>query len=99
MNETELKQAEIEQRLSKCSSLAELIKESNECKKAGYPDTLVNRVMMDMRKKLAASSNSIKPISKIPASYTAKEKISTLAFGVNKLSGSTVVIQDGQIML
>lgn len=61
-----MKRDEIYAELSKCKTLPELVGKASAMKKAGEKETVVNKIVTELRKKLMNTSNKLATIKKIP---------------------------------
>ncbi len=90
---------EIKTELSKCKNLVELIGKASELKRNGEKETIVNRVVTELRKGLLSAGSSIRRIERTDVSHIDVSPIGKIPFQVNDLSSPTVVYDGTSILI
>ena len=93
-----MKRDEIIECLSKCTNLVELVAKANELKRSGEKEVTVNRVVMELRKKMLKKASPIKRINRNMVPAISEERAGTIPFSIEQLN-KPVVVYDGENIL
>ena len=94
-----MKKEDIKSELSKCNSLPELIGRANALKRAGEKDTVVNKVVTELRKRMLNKSSGIKRLTRVEIPTINLEPTGTIMFAVNKLDAPEIYYGNNTILL
>lgn len=89
---------EIEEHLSKCDSLVELIMEANKLKQSGEKEVTVNNVVTKLRKSMIRTGSKVRRLSSISVSFETKQPIGYIPFKVEQLN-RPIIAHDGNTVL
>ncbi len=90
---------EIKIELSKCRNLVELIGKASELKRNGEKETVVNRVVTELRKSLLSAGSSVRRLSRIDVTPIDATVMGKIPFQVNDLSSPTVAYDGTSILI
>lgn len=94
-----MKKEEIKAALSGCKSFVELVGKANQLKQAGEKESIVNRVVTELRKELLSSNSSINRIPREPVPEVDETRLGNIVFAVNKLSAPYVMYNGDTILI
>lgn len=90
---------QIKDELSKYSNFVELFGRANQLKQSGENPTVVNKIVMELRKKLMATQSSMLHMSKTPVPTLIEEPVNGyLSYMVENLN-KPVIVFDGENIL
>ena len=93
-----MRKEEIEEHLSKCDSLVELIMEANKLKQFGEKEVTVNNVVTKLRKSMIRTGSKVRRLSSISVSFETKQPIGYIPFKVEQLN-RPIIAHDGNTVL
>lgn len=93
-----MRKEEIEEQLSKCGSLIELITEANKLKQAGEKEITVNNVVTKLRKNMIRTGAKVKRIPSESVAFEQRQPVGYIPFQVSQLS-KPIIVTDGNTVL
>ena len=94
-----MRKDEIKAHLSKCSSTVELIGEATKLKRSGENETMVNKVVQELRKSMLRKSKSVMKLPRTLVPVFQPPKVSTIKVMVNNLNSPTIVYDGENIVI
>jgi hypothetical protein len=94
-----MSEEEIRKELSNCTNFVQLVMNANKLKSAGEKASTVNRVVMQLKKELLASTGNMKHIDRIDVPNIKEDKIGSIPFAVNSLAKPTIIYDGESILL
>ena len=93
-----MRKEEIEEHLSKCDSLVELIMEANKLKQSGEKEVTVNNAVTKLRKSMIRTGSKVRRLSSISVSFETRQPIGYIPFKVEQLN-RPIIAHDGNTVL
>ena len=94
-----MRKDEIEETLSKCTNLVELIGKASELKRLGEKETVVNGVVTKLRKRMLKAGSKVKTLNKEEIFELKKEPVGEITFHVDSINRPLIVYDGVNVLM
>lgn len=94
-----MRKDEIEETLSKCTNLVELIGKASELKRLGEKETVVNGVVTKLRKRMMKAGSKVKTLNKEEIFELKKEPVGEIPFHVDSINRPLIVYDGVNVLM